>query len=183
MLSMPLPDDVARTVVDLLIKEFERYWYTNMNRSLQYAERIIAIGRARDDISHIAAGMMRKADCIASLGSLEEAWDVYEQAGLMYQMADDEVGWGRTRVGRLYLGPKLNRISTTLTEAEQARAIFIRHGERDRLLRLDWQTALMYTYVGEQHRALELLLGALMMAESLCETGKLHIGPLYANIG
>jgi CHAT domain-containing protein/tetratricopeptide (TPR) repeat protein len=183
LLLTPLPDDVAREVVDLFIKEFERYWYTNMNRSLKYAERIIAIGRARNDTSQIASGMMRRADCIASLGSMEEAWDLYEQAGLMFQTAGDEVGWGRTRVGRLYLGPKLNRIPTTLAEADQAREIFTRYGEQDRLLRLDWQTGLMYNYVGEQHRALELLVGALTMAESLGEAGKPHIGPLYATIG
>lgn len=183
LLLIPLSDDVAGEVVDLLIKEFERYWYTNMNRSLKYAERIIAIGRARNDTSQIASGMMRRADCIASLGSLEEAWDVYEQAGVMFQTVGDEVGWGRTRVGRLYLGSKLNRIPTTLAEAEQARAIFTRYGERDRLLRLDWQTALMYNHVGEQHRALELFVGALTTAESLGEVGKPHIGPLYENIG
>lgn len=183
LLSTPLPDEVAATVVEGLIKEFERYWYTNMNCSLKYAERIIAIGHARNDRSQIASGIMRRADCIADLGSLEEAWDLYEQAGLMFQMAGDEVGWGRTRVGRLYLGPKLNRISTTLAEAEQARAIFIRYGERDRLLRLDWQTALMYKSVGEQHRALELFLGTLTMAESLGQAGRPHIGPLYASIG
>jgi CHAT domain-containing protein/tetratricopeptide (TPR) repeat protein len=183
LLLTPLPDDVAREAVDLLIKEFERYWYIDSNRSLTYAERIIAIGRGRNDTSQIAAGMMRRADCIASLGSLEEAWDLYEQAGLMFQIAGDEVGWGRTRVGRLYLGPKLNRISTTLTEAEQARSIFTRYGERDRLLRLDWQTGLVYNYVGEQRRALELLVGALTMAESLGEVGKPHIGPLCATVG
>ena len=183
ILSTPLPDDVATAVVEHLKKEFERYWYTNMNCSLKYAERIIAIGRARNDTSQIASGMMRRADCIASLGSLEEAWDLYEQAGLLFQRVGDEVGWGRTRVGRLYLGPRLNRIRTTLAEAEQARAIFTRYGERDRLLRLDWQTALMHNYLGEQHRALELFVSALAMAKALGEAGEPHIGPLYTAIG
>jgi CHAT domain-containing protein len=183
LLFTPLSDEMAGKVIKILEKEFERYWYTNINRSLKYAERIIAIGRARNDKSQIASGMMRKADCIAYLGSMEEAWDVYEQAGLIFQTIGDEVGWGRTRVGRLYLGPKLNRISITLAEAEQAREIFTRYGERDRLLRLDWQTALMYNDVGEQNRALELFVGALTMAESLGEAGEPHIVPLYQNIG
>ena len=183
MLLTPLSDEMAGKTIEILEKEFDRYWYIDVNRSLKYSERIIAIGRGRNDTSQIAFGTMRKADCLAALGSMEEAWDLYEQAGLMFQTAGDDVGWGRTRIGRLSLGPKLNRISTTLTEAEQARAIFVRYGERDRLLRLNWQTALLYNYVGEQNRALEFFAGALTMAESLGEAGKPHIGPLYASIG
>jgi CHAT domain-containing protein len=183
LLLTALPDDIAKEVVNHLEKEFDRYWYIDVNRSLKYSERIIAVGRARNDASQIAFGTMRRADCLAALGSMEEAWDLYEQAGLMFQTAGDDVGWGRTRVGRLSLGPKLNRISTTLMEAEQARAIFIRYGERDKLLRLDWQTALMYNYMGEQNRALEFFAMALTMAESLGEAGKPHMGPLYASIG
>jgi CHAT domain-containing protein len=183
MLSTPLPDDVAREVVERLKKEFERYWYIDSNRSLEYAERIIAIGRARTDTVQIALGMMSKGDCLASLGNMQEAWSLYEQAGVSFQAAADEVGWARTRVGRLYLGPKLNCIPTTLADAEQARAIFTRYGERDRLLRLNWQMALVYNYLGEQHRALELFGAALAMAESLGEAGQPHIGPLYEATG
>ena len=183
LLSTPLPDEVAAAVVERLKQEFNRYWYVDPNCSLTYSERIIAIGHARNDASQIASGMMSKADCLASLGKMQEAWELYEEAGTMFQKAGDEVGWGRTRIGRLFLGPKLNCIPITLVEAEQARAVFIRHDERDRLLRLDWQTARMYNYVGKQNRALELLVGALTMAESLGEAGKLHIGPLYANLG
>ena len=183
ILSTPLPDDITREVVDRLKKEFERYWYIDSNRSLEYAERIIAIGHARNDTGQIALGMMSKGDCLTSLGSMGEAWSLYEQAGVMFQAAGDEVGWARTRVGRLYLGPKLNCIPATLADAEQARVIFTRYGERDRLLRLDWQTALVYNYLGEQHRALELFVAALAMAESLGEAGQPHISPLYENIG
>src|SRR5215211_1789985 len=127
LLLAPLRDDIAKEVVNHLEKEFDRYWYIDVNRSLNYSERIIAVGRGRNDTSQIAFGAMRKADCLAALGSLEEAWELYEQAGLMFQTVGDDVGWGRTRIGRLYLGPKLNRVSITLSEAEQARAIFIRY--------------------------------------------------------
>ena len=183
LLLTPLPDDVARKVVNLLMKEFDQYWYTNMNRSLTYAERIIAIGSARNDMSQIAFGTMRKADCLGSLGKMDESWNLYEQAGTMFQAAGDEVGWARTRVGRLYLGPELNRIPTTLAEAEQARAIFRRYDERDRLLRLDWQTAIVYNRLGDQHRALDMFDATLAMAKTLGEAGEWHIGPLYEAIG
>ncbi len=47
MLLTPLPDEVAMEVVERLEKEFEQYWYIDSNRSLTYADRIIAIGSAR----------------------------------------------------------------------------------------------------------------------------------------
>lgn len=183
LLLTALPDELAKQVIERLEKEFERYWYSDLNRSLRYSERIIAIGNARSDTSQIAFGTMRKADCLGSLGNMDESWNLYEQAGDMFQAIGDAVSWGRTRVGRLNLGPKLNRISTTLAEAEQARNIFTRYGERDRLLRLDWQTARVYNYIGEQRRALELFLRALTAAKSLGEAGGPHIGPLYESIG
>jgi CHAT domain-containing protein len=183
LLTTPLPDESAAEVIARLRQEFDRYWYIDPNWSLKYAERIIAIGTARNDAAEIAHGMMAKSDCLAALGSMEEAWDLYDQAGTMFQAAGDEVGWGRTRVGRLYLGPKLNRIPITLAEAEKARAIFTRYGESDRLLRLNWQTALIHNYLGEQHRALELFGVALAVAKSLGEAGQSHIGPLYESIG
>src|SRR5919108_1443801 len=101
MLLTSLPDDIAKQVMERLEKEFERYWYIDSNRSLIYAERIIAIGCARNDRSQIAVGTMRKADCLGSLGNMDESWNLYEQAGEMFQALGDEVSWGRTRVGRL----------------------------------------------------------------------------------
>src|SRR5829696_8849324 len=92
MLLTALPDDIAKEVVNHLEKEFDQYWYIDVNRSLKYSERIIAVGRGRNDTSQIAFGTMRKADCLTILGSLEEAWDLYEQAGLMFQMAGDDIG-------------------------------------------------------------------------------------------
>ena len=183
MLLSPLPDGIAGEVVNRLDKEFERSWYSDLNRSLTYAERIIAIGGARNDMSQVAFGTMRKADCLRSLGSVEEAWNLYDQAGTKFEETSDEVNWARTRIGRLNLGPKLNRISTTLAEAEQARAIFTRYGEHDRLLRLDWQMANVYNYIGEQRRGLELFVRALTTAKSLGEPGQPYIGPLYEMIG
>src|SRR5688572_30442055 len=118
LLTTPLPDEAARGVIARLRQGFDRYWYIDPNWSLKYAERIIAIGTARNDAEQIAHGMMAKSDCLASLGQMEEAWNLYEEAGEMFRAAGNEVGWARTRVGRLYLGPKLNCIPITLAEAD-----------------------------------------------------------------
>jgi len=183
LLLIPLPDDAAKVIVHYLKQEAERLWSSIPNRSLELADRIIAIGRARGDERQMALGLMSRGDYLKFVGDMREAWDLLEEAGNMYLATGDEVGWARTRIGRLYLGPKLDCIPITLADAEQARAIFTRHGESDRILRLDLQTALVYNYLGEQHRALELMTAALTLALKLGEAGQQHIGPLYTNMG
>ena len=182
-LSTTLPDDIAREVVDRLKQEADRHWTINPKRSLEYAKRIVAIGRARNDASQIALGSMARGDALKLLGNLQEAWDMLEQAGNMYESAGDEVGWAKTRIGRLALSFELNHVSAALEDAERARSIFTRWGERDRLLRLDWQTALVHLHLGKQNLALSLYESALATAEALGDAGKHYLGSLYANIG
>lgn len=183
VLSVPLPDAIAAEVVERLKREADRHWAINPNRSLELADRIMAVGRARGDARQTALGLMAQGDALKFLGRMKDAWEMLEQAGDMFQAANDEVGWARTRIGRLYLSPQLDYVSTALVDAERARAIFTRLGERDKLLRLDWQTALVYNYLGNQRRALELFGTALATSETLGEAGQPYIGPLYENIG
>ncbi len=181
--SDPLPDEVAAEVVEHLKQEADRYWSIDPHRSLELADRIIAIGRARSDVRQTALGLMARGDALKFLGRMEEAWEALEQAGNMFQAAGDEVSWARTRIGRLYLGAKLNRVADTLADGERARAIFTRHNEREKLLRLDFQTAVVYNYLGNQRQALQLLHAALAAAVTLGETGQQYMGSLFACIG
>lgn len=183
VLRTPLPDALAVVVVDRLKQEADRYWYIDPHRSLEFAERIIAAGNVRKDTHQIALGMMARGDALKFLGRIEEAWEALEQAGKMFQAAGDEVGWARTRIGRLYLGPKLDRVIVTLGDVKRAREIFTQYGEREKLLRLDFQTAAVHNYLGNQSQALQLFINALELAESLGETGHQYKGPLYMNIG
>ena len=183
MLSTPLPDEIANTVVKCLKQEADRYWSIDPNRSLEYADRIVAIGRARTDKSQVALGLMARGDALKYLGKLEEAWEMLEQSGNMYQAAGDEVGWARTRIGRLALGPDLNRVTETLEDVEWARTIFRKRNKQEKLLRLEINTAYIYTTLGDQRRALQLYHSALAIAEGLGAVGEPHLGMLYMNIG
>ncbi len=182
-MMIPLTGEAAAEVVETLKAEADRFWLIDPNRSLEYAERIFAIGQARNDGSQMALGLMARGDALKFLGNLEEAWDMLEKSGLMFKAAGDEVGWARTRIGRLYLGVKLNRISDTLVQAEEAREIFLRYGEHEKLLRLSMQTALAYTWLGKLDDALSLYHAALSIAESLGKTGRRYFSQLYLNIG
>ena len=180
---IPLSDELAEEVVARLKQEADRYWSIDANYSLKYADRIIAIGRARNDSSQIALGLMARGDALKLLGNMQEAWEMLEQAGNLFESVGDDFGWARTRIGRLYLSPQLNRVSAALADAERARAIFIRYDDQDKLLRLDWNTGLVYNYLGDQQRALELFESALGTATNLAESGQVYMGALYENIG
>jgi len=183
VMSTPLPDAVAVAVVERLKQEADRYWAIDPHRSLELAERIVAVGQARSDVRQMALGQMARGDALKFLGRMEEAWDMLERAGNLFQAADDEVGWARTRIGRLYLGIKLNHVQDTLTDAERAREIFTRYGEREKLMRLEINTAYVHTLLGNQHQALRLYSSALAIAQALGQAGQQYLGLLYMNIG
>src|SRR5215211_6849166 len=118
LLAVPLSYSFSNKVVDRLKSEADRYWYINPNQSLEFAGRIILIGQARDDSNQIALGMMAKGDAFQFLGQMHEAWDMLEQAGDMFEKAGNEVGWARTRIGRIFLSLDLNRVPDAFADAE-----------------------------------------------------------------
>jgi CHAT domain-containing protein len=183
LLLTPLSEATANEVVDRLKSEADRYWAINPNRSLDLADRIIAIGKARGDTRHVALGLMARGDAIKFLGRMQEAWEMLEQAGNEFQIAGDEVGWARTRIGRLYLAVKLNRVAETLADGEIAQKILNSHNEYEKLLRLNINMAVVYVSLGNEHDGLRLYHSALMTAESLGESGQQHFGLLYMNMG
>ena len=183
LLSNPLPDEVATVVVERLKQEADRYWYIDYRRSLEFADRIVAIGERRGDVRQTALGLMARGDALKLLDRAAEAWETLEEAGRLFRSAGDEVGWARTRIGRVYLSTTLNYVTDALADAEVARAIFAQYGEHERLLRLDLNTALVHSLLGDQFQALRLYHSALAIAETLGKTGELFLGPLYINIG
>jgi CHAT domain-containing protein/tetratricopeptide (TPR) repeat protein len=183
ILAQPLSDKVADIVVNRLKQEADRYWYIDPRRSLEFANRIIAIGRQQGNNSHIALGLMAQGDALKLLGRTAEAWEALSDSGNIYQSMGDEVGWARTRIGRLYLSTMLNCVPEALSDGERARTIFTDHEEYEKLLRLDINTALLYTLLGDQHEALRLYHSALATAETLGEAGEQYIAALYTDIG
>lgn len=179
----PLPDEIAKEVVDHLKQEADRYWYIDYHRSLMLADRIVIIGKRRDDLSQIALGLMARGDALKLLDRAAEAWDTLDEAGRLFRNVGDEVGWARTRIGRVYLSTTLNYVTDALADAELARTIFTNHGEYERLLRLDLNTAVVHVLLGDQFQALRLYHSALAIAETLGETGKQYLGLLNMNIG
>jgi CHAT domain-containing protein len=183
ILSIPLPDGVATRIIDHLKQEADRHWFIDSDRSLEFANRIIAIGEARQDLAQIALGWMSRGDALRFSGHMEESWETLVRAGEMFEAAGDKVGWARTRIGRLYLAMKLNRVEETLIEGKEAYKILKRHSRNELLVRLNMARAVVYGSLGSVQRALRLLLSALEIAVTLGASGQQHLGILCMNIG
>lgn len=182
-LREPLPDTVACPLVEHLKSEADRYWWIDANRSLELANLIVLIGERRDDSTQTALGRMARGDALKFLGQIEPAWDELEQAGALFRAAGDEIGWGRTRIGRLLISLDLGRVDDALRDADEARAVFAQHGAREILLRLDLNTGIVFDLLGDYRQALQHYESALAQAETLGEAGESYLGALYTNRG
>ncbi|MCG8352996.1 MAG: CHAT domain-containing protein [Chloroflexales bacterium] len=193
-LPLPLPNDIAEAVVKQLKSVADRHWFANANRSLEIAELIIHIGQQQNNLSHIALGTMARGDALKYLGCLEAAWEDLEAAGQLFLEAGYEVGWARTRIGKLGIyalgiDSERHRIEETLAEAESARKIFVLYGEYEKVLRLDLNMGAIHHWLGNQQAALNAYQSALSNAkrlreiEHIAETKQDFLGVLYNNLG
>lgn len=173
----------ARRVVDALKEAADRYWRIDPRRSVKLAEVIIAIGEACNNTWIRALGTMAKGDAIKFIGSQSEAWNLLEEAGRLFILAGDEVGWGRTWIGRLSIATQLNRVSEAIAQARIARDIFVKHGQALRQLRIEMALGDMYRSLGDYRAALASYQHALSTATALGDAARNELCAIYNNIG
>jgi CHAT domain-containing protein len=183
LLAIALPDDLSTRLVDRLKREADRSWYSDPLRSLQFASRIVDIGRHRDDPNQIALGLLAQGNALKFAVRPVEAWDALQQSGRMFQFAGNEFGWARTRISLLGVALFLGRMGDALIDARRARAIFREQKHDDMLVRLDIEEGLLFTRLGDHQRGLQLFHDGLAIAANLSDRGQLHQAPLYLNIG
>jgi CHAT domain-containing protein/tetratricopeptide (TPR) repeat protein len=184
LLLTPLPDEIANEVVERLKQEADRYWSIDAERSIELADRIIAIGKTQNNSAQIALGWMARGDAYRFLGKMEEAWQTLEHAGNIFEAAGDKVGWARTRIGRLYLAVKLSRVKETLLDGKEAQKIFKLASKHELLVRLNTARGVVYASLGRLHRALRLFNSTLAVAKTLGTAAQQHlVGMLDMDIG
>jgi hypothetical protein len=154
--AQALDSQAADELVRYLKAEADRHWWINANRSLELADLIVRIGQARGDTCQVALGTMARGDALKLLGRTEEAWETLGHAGERFQECGDEVGWARTRIGRLGICVDLNRVEQALADAANARAVLTRQQVYDKRLVLDLNTAVVHNLLGDQIQALNL---------------------------
>jgi CHAT domain-containing protein len=172
----------ANELVEQLKADADRHWWINANRSLELADLILRIGQARSDTCQMALGTMARGDALKLLGHTEAAWDTLGDAGDLFQQCGDEIGWARTRIGRLVICVDLNRVVQALAEASDAREIFGRRGEYEKRLRVDLNVGIVYSLLGDHSLALTLFESTLAATEALIASGQNYGAVLHTNM-
>lgn len=173
----------ARRIVDALKQAADRHWRIDPRRSVDLAEVIVAIGEACDDTWIRALGVMAKGDAVKFIGSQQQAWDLLEEASRLFRLAGDEVGWGRTWIGRLSVAAQLSRVAEAIEQSRIARDIFVRHDETLRQLRIEMALGNAYSRLGDHRAALASYQDALATSMQLGEPVQYELCAIYNSIG
>jgi tetratricopeptide (TPR) repeat protein len=176
------PEQVAH-LVDRLKAETDRHRRIDPNISLRCADTIIQIGNVVDALPTVALGTMARGDTLLMLHRTDEAWQTLGLAGELYQEVGDEVGWGRTRIGRLLICVAMNSVESTLRDAETARAIFQKYQEFDKLIKLNTNAAAVHNLLAEHQAAIEQCQIVLRLIESTGEVDSNKLTIIYYIMG
>ena len=171
------PDALATA----LKAEAERLWQVDPHASVRVSEAIALCGELAARPELVALGVMAKGDALRLLGRYPESLALLDEAGERFLALGDEVGWARTRIGRVVSAHRLGRGGEALLDVERARAVLVRHGEWLRAGGLDLNTAVVYLELGRYRQALALYDRAQRAYESLGAAGARRAAWVQAN--
>ncbi|HEY4384680.1 MAG TPA: CHAT domain-containing tetratricopeptide repeat protein [Ktedonobacteraceae bacterium] len=166
--QLPLFSDVALDrLVYLLKKEADRCWNSNVQLSFQLSGYLIAIGDMTHSKYYHALGLMARGDALRRMDQNQAALPFFDAAGEEFLESSDEVGWARTRIGRVSACLRLNRTTEALRDASAAHEIFMRHNKLLRAGQIDVNAAIIHYELGHYDAALRLF-------DRAIETYQLH---------
>ncbi len=173
----------ADALVDGLKKEVDRNWWIDANISVEFANQIIEVGEVRSNLSYIALGTMARGDSLKLLGKVESAWSDLEHAGQIFLDAHDEVGWARTRIGRLTVSTDVDCVQLALRDAARARETFERYGKLEFVVRLLLNTGFLYNNLGNYDEAVRVFYDAKSYVDRLGTDGEKYLSMVYSSTG
>ncbi|GAC1346176.1 MAG: CHAT domain-containing protein [Ktedonobacteraceae bacterium] len=159
MLQKYLPDFDETSIallVELLKREADRQWNKDVRNSFTLAGHLLLIGGVTKNEAYHALGLMSRGDALRRMDRDQDAITFLDAAGREFRDIDDEVGWARTRIGRVSACIQLNRNSEALQDAAAAREIFMRHGKLLRAGQIDVNAAIVNYELGQYDQALHL---------------------------
>ena len=180
-LSLLSPEEV-KCLIGHLKDEADRHWHIDAHESIRIAKRIQQVGTLTDNPRYLALGTMALGDAKKLVGQPQEAWQLLGEAGRIYEQTGDDVGWARTRIGRLFISPDVNSVNEAIADAAKARVIFLEAGQHDRCIWLDMNLGTVYTRLGDTKQALHHSRNALLIAEQLGTSGENYLWPIHYNI-
>jgi CHAT domain-containing protein len=162
-------------LVDLLKNEADHSWNTDVQQSFVLAGYLLFIGDLTHNKFYHALGLMARGDALRRMDCDQEALPFLDAAGEEFLALGDEVGWARTRIGRISACLRLNRTTEALRDAAAAREIFMRHDKLQRAGQMDASAAIVYFERGEYDAALHCF-------DRAIETYQLHGEDVDVNI-
>src|SRR2546429_7568089 len=150
-------DDTAiALLVELIKREADRQWNKDAEVSFTLAGYLLAIGDLVHNKAYHALGLMARGDALRRIDRDQDALPFFDAAGEEFLEIGDEVGWARTRIGRVSACVQLNRTSEVLRDAAAAREIFLLHGKLLRAGQIDVNAAIVNYELGQYDQALRL---------------------------
>ncbi len=180
-LSLLSPEEV-KCLVYHLKDEADRHWHIDAHESVRIAKKIQRVGTLTDNPRYLALGTMALGDAKKLVGEPQEAWQLLGEAGRIYRQAKDDVGWARTRIGRLFISPEVDCVDEAMADAAKARTILLEAGQNGRCIWLDMNLGTVYSRLGDTKQALHHFHNALQIAEQLGTKGEEYLWPIHYNI-
>jgi CHAT domain-containing protein len=143
-------------LVRLLKKEADRRWNYEAQLSLKLAGYVLCISDISQNTNFHALGLMMRGDALRRMDYDQEALPFLDAAGDEFLAQGDDLGWARTRIGRVSVCLRLNRTTEALRDAANARTIFLRYHKFLRAGQIDVNAALIYYELGQYEQALQL---------------------------
>src|SRR5205823_5195983 len=149
-------DTSVALLVELIKREADRQWNKDAHVSYTLAGHLLSIGSLTHHKAHHALGLMSRGDALRRMDRDQDAIAFLDAAGAEFREIGDEVGWARTRIGRISACLQLNRTSEALQDAAIAREIFMRHSKLLRAGQIDVNAAIVNYELGQYDQALYL---------------------------
>src|ERR1700730_18523387 len=146
---IPLFSVGARDRLVYMVKqEADRHWNHDAQRSFLLSGHLLLIGDLTHNSYYHALGLMARGDALRRMDRDQEALPFFDAAGEEFLAMNDEVGWARTRFGRMGACLRLNRTREALRDAEAARDVFMRYKKWRRVGQIDVNSAIINYEVG-----------------------------------
>jgi CHAT domain-containing protein len=155
--QLPTFDDASLNLLVKMIKrEADRQWAKESGVSFMLAGHLLFISKMIQSKYVYALGLMTHGDALRRMDRDQEALPFLDAAGAEFLEIGDEVGWARTRIGRVSACLRLNRTGEALHDATAAREVFMRYGKYLRAGMIDVNAAVTNYELGQYDQALRL---------------------------
>ncbi len=154
---LPTFDDAAiNELVELMKREADTQWSKDSQISFVISGYLLQVGEFLPNKYVHALGLMARGDALRRMDNDQDALPFLDAAGEEFLAIGDDVGWARTRIGRVSACLRLNRTGEALRDAAAAREVFMRYGKLLRAGQIDVNAAIINYELGQYDQALRL---------------------------